>query len=607
MPQGVLFLQDNENFVEIIEKGAYYVDKTAYLKELFLTRAVKNPFFIRPHRFGKTLNMSMIKEFCKLNYQNPSDKSYQQKLFIDNGRNLAVAGVDYKELREKIMGEFPVISISLKNVGGDTFIEALSKFLDNIGRLYEEFAFLGDSTRLDPDDITHFKDIQTFCISKNSNLNEEHFKFEASCIVKTSIPELGTMLYKEYGRQVIVIIDDYDVPLQKAVEAKEPYYDEMLSIISVLSGNTFKMDTFPWLEMGIVTVCLRVAYQSYFSDANNFTYYDLKYDPYSGFFGFTEDETRKLISDCGLTDKEEKVRAWYGGYRFEKQHVFCPGSLVNYCDEAKSDRNIEPKSFFIDSGGSDLLSLFIKNSMEAHDAGNINELQSLLDDRNVEISLSEFTTYPDLSHNLSFDTFMTLMLHTGYVTYSDDSGILHDHKISIPNCEALEYFKAKQQIMYSEHNPYWLQEALSLVDLLMENKIEEARSLMNDMLRQFFSLRHFDDELYYHDFMLKVTGLAASTRNLAIHEELESGEGFTDIVMENLTTKSCCILKLKKADSIYECYDVAEEATRQLQNRDYAATFIEKGYKRVYGIGIGFAQKFGEIVSLGNLAEASQN
>ena len=603
MPQDVLFLQDNENFAELIEKGAYYVDKTAYLKELFLTRTVKNPFFIRPHRFGKTLNMSMIKEFCKLNYQNPTDKSYQQKLFIDNGRNLAVAGVDYKELREKIMGEFPVISISLKNVGGDTFIEALSKFLDNIGRLYEEFAFLGDSTRLDPVVKTRFKDIQTFCISNKNKHPEEHFKFEATCTLADAIPDLGAMLHREYGRQVIVIIDDYDVPLQKAVEAKEPYYDEMLEIIRKLSVSTFKQGFDPWLEMGIVTVCLRVAYQSYFSDANNFTYYDLKHDPYSGFFGFTEDETRKLISDCGLTDKEEKVRAWYGGYRFEKQHVFCPGSLVNYCDEAKSDRNIEPKSFFINSGGSDLLSLFIKNSMEAHDAENIDKLQSLLDGKSVEIALREFTTYPDLSHNIDFDTFMTLMLHTGYVTYSEDSGYKDQIKIRIPNREVYECFKAKQKLLFGRDNPYWFKQTLNFVDLLMENKVEEAEPLLSDMLKQFLSVRNTASEFYYHGFMTSVLGFASAARDIVCVDETESGDGYPDVVLKK-STKTVVVLEFKKAQNTPKGLMAgADLALSQILEKRYAVPYIEDGYQVVYGIGISFGGKNCMLKSLGNLVK----
>jgi hypothetical protein len=230
MPKDLLFLTGSENFSEIIEEGAYYVDKTSYLKELFLTSTVKNPLFIRPRRFGKTLNMSMIKEFCEINYQNPSDKSRQQKLFIDNGRNIAVAG--------------------------------------------------------------------------------------------------------------------------------------------------------------------------------------------------------------------------------------------------------------------------------------------------VEISLEEFTTSPDLSHNIDFDTFMTLMLHTGYVTYSEDSVFLNNVRIRIPNREVYEWFKVKQKLLYGENNPEWFNQALRLVDLLMENNVEEASSLMNDMLVQFLSVRNYGSELYYHGFMLGVIGLAASTRNLIIHEEL---------------------------------------------------------------------------------------
>jgi len=442
-----------------------------------------------------------------------------------------------------------------------------------------------------------------FCRTMQERLQKPENLNEAIAIIVRAIPKIGEMLYREYQKEVIVIFDEYDVPLQKAVVAEEPYYNKMLDIMRTLCGNIFKRDNQPWLYKGIVTGCLRIAYQSVFTDVNNFTTYGMNREPYTGFFGFTKEETQKLLEDSGLSDKAEKVREWYDGYRFGVEHVYCPWSLVNYCDEAKNDHTLEPEAFWVNTSGNDTINLYIKNSMEAHDAENIDKLQALMDGRSVEISLSEFTTYPDLSHNIDFDTFMTLMLHTGYVTYSEDSGLKDQIKIRIPNREVYECFKAKQEMLYGEDNPEWFNQALRLVDLLMENNVEEAMPLINLMLKQFLSVRNYGSELYYHGFMLGVIGLAASTRSLTIHEELESGDGFTDLILDNFDDKTCCILELKKAESLDKCYAAAQEATAQILTKNYAEEFIGDRYERVYGIGIGFAKKSCEIISLGNLAD----
>jgi len=195
------------------------------------------------------------------------------------------------------------------------------------------------------------------------------------------------------------------------------------------------------------------------------------------------------------------------------------------------------------------------------------------------------------------------MLHTGYVTYSEDSEFFDQIKIRIPNREVYECFKAKQEMLYGEDNQEWFNQALSLVDLLMEDNVEEAMPLINLMLKQFLSVRNYGSELYYHGFILGIVGLAASTRNLTVHEELESGDGFTDLILDNFDDKTCCILELKKAESLDKCYAAAQEATAQIINKNYAAKFIEKRYKKVYGIGIGFAKKSCKILSLGNIAD----
>ena len=605
MNKDILFLTGIEDFSTIIEKNSYYVDKTSYLKELFMSGSeVLNALFIRPRRFGKTLNLDLIRQFCRLNYQNPGDKSYQQKLFIDNGRNLAVAGDEYKELREKIMGELPVISISFKTVEGACFQQAVSQLVYKVGLLYDEFLFLIESSKQDPDDIEKYKKNKSFCKDKQDELDNPQNLNRAISILGTAIPQIASMLYKEYGRKVIIIIDEYDVPLQKAVIAKEPYYDDMLSIIRTLSGNIFKKDNEPWLYKGIVSGCLRIAHQSVFTDANNFTTYGMNREPYTGFFGFTEEETQKLLADCGLSEKENEVKEWYDGYRFVDKHIYCPWSLISYCDEVLHGSTDKPQPFWVNTSGNDLITMFTDNSMEAHNAENIDKLQKLLDGETIDINIKEFTTYPDLRNRVSFDVFMTLMLHTGYVTFAEGSELTGKVTVKIPNQEVLACFNEKREYLYGEDNPYWYNQALKLVDLLMENKTEEAQALISSMLKEFLSIRNSCDELYYHGFMVGVIGIASAAKGISFHEEIESGDGFPDIVLKNDATDTVAVIEFGRNERL-ERIQCAEDAAKQILDKRYAEPYLAEKYKNVFAIGIGFGGKDCYIQTLGNLAKAS--
>lgn len=601
----VKFNTGSEDFEEIINGGAYYVDKTAYLKTLFMSSSDdKNSLFIRPRRFGKTLNLSMIKEFCKLNYQNPQDKSYQQKLFVDNGRSLAVAGDDYRELREKVMGEFPVISISFKTVEGTCFQQAVAQLVYKIGMLYGEFDFLTRSSIQSTDDIEKYIDNKKFCILQKDELYEPQNLSKAISILGTAIPQIGAMLYKEFGRKVIVIIDEYDVPLQKAVTAKNPYYDDMLGIIRTISGNTFKKDNLTWLYKGIVSGCLRIAHQSVFTDANNFTTYGMSDEPFTQFFGFTKDETRKLLDDCELSDKESDVKEWYDGYRFGKNHIFCPWSLICYCNKALHGDNNKPQPFWVNTSGNDLINLFIQNNMESHDAENLSRLQQILDGETVNITLQEFTTYPDIRDRVSFDVFMTLMLHTGYVTYAENSDYAGEVAIRIPNQEVLSCFRAKQKFLYGENNPYWFNQAMTLVDLLLENRSLEAQELITSMLMSFLSVRNTRSEFYYHGFLAGVLGFACAAKGVEFLEEIEKGSGFPDIVLKRDSTDTVTVLELKKGNNDrLSRIDSANNAVDQIIKQKYAEPYIKEQYSKVYGLGIGFGGKDCVVKSLGNMAE----
>ena len=604
MKKDVLLYTGGEDFADMINGGGYYVDKTAYLKDLLITDAIKNSLFIRPRRFGKTLNLDMIRQFCRLNYQNPGDKSYQQKLFVDNGRNLSVAGDDYKEFREKVMGEFPVISISFKTVEGGSFIQAVAQLIYKVGLLYNEFDFLTKSSKQSSSSIQSYKENLSFCDTQKNNLSDSQKLSSAISIIGTAIPQIASMLYKEYGRKVIVIIDEYDVPLQKAVIAREPYYDDMLDIIRTLSGNIFKKDNEPWLYKGIVSGCLRIAHKSVFTDANNFTTFGMNDEPYTGFFGFTRDETHKLLDDCGLSDKESEVKEWYDGYSFGNKQIYCPWSLISYCYAATQKDIHAPQPFWVNTSGNDLITMFTKNSMESHNAENIDKLQKLLDGESVDISLEEFTTYPDLRNRVSFDVFMTLMLHTGYVTYAEGSEITDKVAVKIPNKEVLYCFNKKREYLYGENNPYWYNQGLKLVDLLLQNNVKESQELISSMLMSFLSARNTGNELYYHGFMSGVLGFACAAKGVAFHEELERGSGYPDIVLKRDSIDTVVVLEFKKGkNDRLGRIESANYATDQILERRYAQPYIKEQYSKVYGIGIGFGGKDCVVKSLGNMAE----
>ena len=590
-----------EIFEKLIESNAYYVDKTSYLKNLLESSdEVENALFTRPRRFGKTLNMSMIKAFCELDYKNPGDTSYQQKLFIDNGRNLAVSQDEYKELRDKVMGQLPVIYVSFRGVEGSCFYEAVEKLVIKIFNLYEAFAFLLDNPKISDNRKIIFSTIFDFC-ANNLNLSADLTKLnDAVTYCGLFIPNLAKMLYLAYGTKVLILIDEYDVPLQKAVVAKEPYYDEMLAIIRDISVNTFKQDPDAWLYKGIITGCLKIAHQSVFTDANNFTTFNVNSKLYSSFFGFTQEETDKILCDFGVESKRDEIKKWYNGYRFGHENVYCPWSLMEYCLSV-TDGSEEPEAYWVNTSGNDIITLYTKNSIEAKKQGNIDKLQDLMDGKSIDIELSEFTVYPDIKDCLDFDTFFTMLLQTGYVTLTDDSALRGDVRVKIPNYEIKEAFENKIKVFYSKKYKNWSSQGFNLLDALMSNDIAKAQDIINTVLKTYISIRHSGHEQYYHGFMQGLLIEAVTDCGITMLDESESGLGYSDIILKDSSNDRAVILEFKRATTD-DCLEVANEATDQIIEKKYADLFSAQ-YKHVYGIGIGFFKKKCKIASLGNIAK----
>ncbi|WP_281268129.1 AAA family ATPase [Anaerobiospirillum thomasii] len=560
----------------------------------------------RPRRFGKTLNMSMIKAFCELDYKTPGDTSYQQKLFIDNGRNLAVAQDEYKELRDKVMGQVPVIYVSFKGIEGLCFKEAIVEFLRVIYEVYSNYSFLKNSKILAADDLYRFTDIDYFCKAEYKNLSDPIKLDQAVSFCKSFISILAILLHKEFNRQVLIIIDEYDVPLQKAVVAKEPYYDEMLSIIRSISISVFKQQGNPWLYKGIVTGCLKIAHQSIFTDANNFTTFNVNDELYSSFFGFTQDETENILCDFGLESKRDEIKKWYNGYRFGNDYVYCPWSLMEYCAASKRNGSNEPKPFWVNTSGNDIITLYTKNSIEANDADNTQKLQDLMDGNSVLIKLSEFSVYPDITKGMEFDTFCTMMLQTGYVTFDENSKLKGMVSVKIPNYEVRQAFETKFSYLYSNNNDSWKDEGFKLLDALMGNDIDKAQAIINSVLRIYISIRHSGSEQYYHGLMQGLLISAAQKNNIKVLDESESGIGYSDIILKDFMYKRAIILEFKRAGDEDLCLRTANEATEQIIKKRYADLF-DTQYTQVYGIGIGFCRKYCEISSLGNIAKRAMS
>ena len=608
MPDKIQFYIGGEDFQELIENGYYYVDKTAYLNKLLMgPNSFKAHIFIRPRRFGKTLNLNMIKAFCELNYQNPGDKSYQTQLFLDNKYNLAISKNEYKELRQSFMGEYPVIYFSFRSVEGRYYQNALASLLDNIARLYNEFECLQNSTKLSSFERNKFVSTYSFCSQIQINLFQKDILLAAERIATTFLYDLGSLLYKEYGRKVIILIDEYDVPLQQSLVAQEKYYTEMLDIIRKLYVNTFKQSKNIWLKQGIVVGCLKISYQSIFTGANNFTIHGFDDNNYAGFFGFTYDETQSLLQQCNLLKIHNKLTKWYDGYRIGNEHLFCPWSISNFLahaiEEANSDYN--PKPYWINTSSNDIIKLYLESLIDDNACDQINIMQELLYGKPQTISLQEFDVYPNfLEPRMDYNSFMTLLLHTGYLTFTDDSPLNGNVILRIPNLEIQKCFEIKVQNLYNTSNQTWVKKAKALLTHLLDNEYDEACTIINNMLGIFISLRETTYEFFYHGFLYGILSLVVNNEIIRLESEVDTGNGYADLILIQHNKLTAVILELKKSkNDDLSRIAAANLAVEQIVKKNYAQKFLNLNYKKILGYGLGFGGKYCEIKALGNLAK----
>jgi hypothetical protein len=572
-----------ENFDKLISRRKIYIDKTSFLESL-LTSGDDVALLLRPRRFGKTLSMSMIESFLEINYQNPEDRSRQEKLF----KNLAV--YKNKELCDEYMGRYPVISISLKSVNGTDFCDAMKSMLRLLRNLFEKYRFLLDSDKQYEEIKNSLRNKIIICSDDNLDLRCIPSNMDkAVATAKDSLKFLGDMLFREYGQRVFFIVDEYDVPLQKA--KVNGYYDEMLDVVRDMLGNALKTNNS--MEKGFVTGCLRIAHQSIFTDINNFVTCDLNNKRHSEFIGLTKNETENLLKDCGMENRINDVQTWYDGYNIAGSDMLCPWSVLNFLSNAHLPGNnpatFMPENYWVNSSGNDIIELCMRHP----NSSDSQRLQNLIDGKTEEIEPTEFTTYPEISTKTDFDTFATLMLHTGYFTRARNVKTTNETStvIKIPNKEILNCFENKAKYLFGCKNSEWMEKAYSLRDALFAGKAEDAQKIIDNMLMTFISFRDTAYESYYHGFMTGVLSMMI-TEGIALKSNQESGNGYSDIILMD-GCNSAVILEFKKCETnTPRCLkQTCEDALEQIIRNQYDFSLKQDGYADILMYGIAFHGK----------------
>lgn len=544
-----------ENFQEIEKSRFYYVDKTKLIEQLFENWSKVN-LFTRPRRFGKTLNMSMLKSFFEIG----ADRTLFDGLYISRNQKLC----------EEYMGKYPVIFLSLKGIDGLSFEAAKYRLTELIGVEAERFAFLADSEKLTENERSKYRAIIHLVNGKYS-MDED--------MLVSSLQTLSQLLCRHYGQKAIILIDEYDVPLDKAFQ--HGYYKEMVSLIRGLFGQALK--TNDDLQFAVLTGCLRVSKESIFTGLNNFKVYaadDVRYDEE---FGFTNEEVKKLLANYNLQEHFEKVKEWYDGYHFGDADIYCPWDVINYVDDLLSDPNVQPKSYWINSSGNDLVKRFIEQA----DITTKDEIEQLIAGNAVEKRIRSDLTYDEIDN--SIDNIWSVLFTTGYLTRlgKADNGV---YKLIIPNQEIREWFNqivANNRASIDKINQGFLEGKAETIQ-------RELTMFLGETIRVFDTkARNEEKEIFYHDILL---GILKNYPGWVVKSNRESGDGFADILLKPKNPDAGIIVELKDVRSLHDLDQACERALEQIKDRRYDTELREDGRNDILAYGIAFCRKRCKVV-----------
>ena len=546
-----------ENFEQIINDNYYYVDKTGLISELIRNGGMVN-LFTRPRRFGKTLNMSMLEHFFSIE----RDQSIFEGLEILKDTKLC----------EEYMGKYPVIFLSLKSVEGLTFEDAQYRMTELIGLEAERFGFLKDSEQLSENEKKRYKAI----ISLNNGMNTMNEKMLIS-----SLQVLSQLLYKHFGKKVIILIDEYDVPLDRAFQ--NGFYREMVSLIRGLFGMALK--TNDSLQFAVLTGCLRITKESIFTGLNNFKVLSIIDSRFDEQFGFTDHEIKEILKYYDLESHFEEIKEWYDGYHFGKADIYCPWDVINYVEQLKYDPTLKPQDFWSNSSGNAIVRRFIDKA----DISTRNEIERLIAGESIEKDVVSELTYDELDKSIG--NLWSVLFTTGYLTHKGctESG---KYRLVIPNKEVRNLFVKKIREWFSDVSRNDGKTLEEFCSAFVEKDSEKIEQIFGDYLWNTISIRDTavakeKKENFYHGILL---GLLGYKSNWLIKSNAESGIGYSDILVEVPTNRTGIVIEIKYAED--GNLDAAcEKALKQIEEKDYVAKLKQDGMKNFIKYGIACFKK----------------
>ncbi len=553
-----------DDFRKLRESHFYYVDKTRLIEQLLLNWS-KVTLFTRPRRFGKTLNMSMLKSFFDIG----TDKALFDGLYISGN----------KELCDEYMGKYPVIFLSLKGVEGLTYEEAFEAFVRIMGKEVNRVSFLADSDKLTQIEREQYKGLT---IIKNGRL-----AFDKEKLI-SSLQLLSQLLYKHYGKKVVILIDEYDVPLDKAFQ--NGYYNEMVSLIRGLFGQALKTNEF--LQFAVLTGCLRISKESIFTGLNNFKVMSITDSRFDEQFGFTDSEVKKLLSDYEMDSHFDEVKEWYDGYHFGRADVYCPWDVINHVDHLRDDGDAKPQTYWINSSGNSLVRRLINRA----DSSTKDEIERLIAGEAIEKVIRQDLTYDEIEN--SIDNIWSVLFTTGYLTKIGEVKLAdsesYAYKLVIPNKEVREVFVLQIQEWFKAvvANDNDTMKLLSKA-ILDKDETVLARQLNIVMGRMISILdtKAPDDmkENFYHGLLLGL--LRGSNPDWLIKSNRESGDGFSDILIKPENPDLGIVIEVKYAKEFKGLDAACNAAMAQIKQKRYDETLRDEGRCDILAYGIAFCRK----------------
>ena len=542
-----------ENFEELQKEEFYYVDKTNLIRDLLMQWSKVN-LFTRPRRFGKSLNMSMLKYF----FEPGGDKEIFKKL--------AISGET--EICEKYMGKFPVVSISLKGINGESYEKACAMAVQVIQSEARRFQYLLESERL-----TAYEK-KVFASLLQADMGED--------LLCSSLKIMSELLEKHHGCKVILLIDEYDVPLAKAFE--RGYYDQM--VIFIRNMFEYALKTNDSLKFAVLTGCMRISKESIFTGLNNIkvlSVADVQFDEY---FGFTDQEVKDMLDYYGFSDRYDEVKEWYDGYQFGNVGVYCPWDVINYCDTLKADPDAQPRNYWLNTSSNEAVRRFIR---ESDHAATRREIENLVAGEAITKEIHQELTYKDMYD--SIDNLWSVLFTTGYLTQRGKPDG-DNFRLVIPNVEIRKIFASQIMELFKESVPKNGEALRNFCQALRNGDAKSVERLLGEYLRKTISIRDTFvkrqmKENFYHGILIGILGFADTW---SVSSNKEFGDGYSDILVETDDGETGIILELKYAED-GKLDESCREALRQINLRRYEEELLDEGVEHILKYGIAFYKK----------------